>query len=293
MNLQRLHYLVRLADLSRQGRVDEYWPSLRGHIMVIEREMAVELVRQKGGRFAGFTPMGLSFIPRIRQILSNHDLAVDEAKALASGEKGLLRLGLAEEAVTQKLCDLLAGFTERFPGIVVEISERMSSDLISAIKRQQVDIALILSGTDDPSISAEVLWTDEWMVALPKGHPLSSRDVLTCVDLAEEEVFLSDTMWSSQAHVLIEEEFRRNGIEPRIRSLLHSRSTMLVMVMARLGCTFVPKSLLRNTQNPDDPGIVFRPFRAEPLVTSAVYLTGGVSSAARKFLLAAQEMFGG
>lgn len=289
MNLQRLQYLVRLSELAERGEVEDHWPALRGHIVTIEREMAVELVRQKGGKFVGFTPMGQGFIPRVRQILANHDQAVADAKALASGEKGLLRLGLAEETVTQKLCDLIAAFTERFPGIAVEISERMSADLISAIKRQEVDLALILRGTDDPSITAEVLWTDEWMVALPKGHPLSVLSTLTCVDLAEEEVFLSDTMWSEHGHILIEEAFRRNGIEPRIRSVLHSRSTMLVMVMARLGCTFVPGSLLRSTRNPDDEHIVFRPFQAAPLVTSAVYLTGGLSCAARNFLkLAAQ-----
>ncbi|MGJ7533397.1 MULTISPECIES: LysR family substrate-binding domain-containing protein [unclassified Variovorax] len=272
MNLRQLHYFIEFAQALERGDAPSAWPHFKSHAGVIERELGTRLIEREGNATFRLTPAGVEYLAASKRMLQMHESAITQAASAARGQGGELRLGVCEEAVTNRLTHFLAAHKERYPATQVHLVEDSSSALVAALQRRELDLALILPVVDlSESLLTEVLWSDGWLAAMRSGHPLAEKDTLDCQDFTDQELLLGDPMWSSHGHDIIREAFRLQGMEPKIGALVFSRSTMLVLSAIGIGCTFVPASMIRNPHRPH-PSNVLRPFRAPPLLITAVYL---------------------
>ncbi|MGJ7497888.1 LysR family substrate-binding domain-containing protein [Variovorax sp. RT4R15] len=273
MNLRQLQYFVDFAKNLETGDAKSAWLHFKSHAGALERDLGTRLIERDRVGILRLTPAGVEYLAAAKRLLHMHDEAVTEATDAARGQAGALRLGICEEAVTTRLTRLLAMHKERYPATQVHLVEDSSSALVAALQRRELDLALILPVVDlSESLLTEVLWADGWLAAMPSGHVLANKEVLECQDFINHDLLLGDPMWSSHGHDIIREAFRLQGIQPNIRALVFSRSTMLVLSGIGIGCTFVPASMIRNPKRPHAAN-VFRPFRAPPLSITAAYLT--------------------
>ena len=153
MNLDQLTGFAMIAELGHFTRAAERLhlaqPSLSRQIASLERELGVELFHRVRGNVA-LTVAGERLLPIARRMLADADTARGEMAELAGLRRGRVRLGATPTLCTSLVVDVLAEFQGRYPGIDIEILERGSRSLISALTEGALDLALIVT-----SVSSE------------------------------------------------------------------------------------------------------------------------------------------
>ena len=153
MNLEQLTGFATIAEIGHFTRAAERLhlaqPSLSRQIASLERELGVELFHRARGNVA-LTAAGERLLPIARRMLADADTARGEMAELAGLRRGRVRLGATPTLCTSLVVDVLAEFRDRYPGIDIEILERGSRSLISALTEGALDLALIVT-----SVSSE------------------------------------------------------------------------------------------------------------------------------------------
>ena len=153
MNLEQLTGFATIAEIGHFTRAAERLhrsqPSLSRQIASLERELGVELFHRARGNVA-LTAAGERLLPIARRMLADADTARGEIAELAGLRRGRVRLGATPTLCTSLVVDVLAEFRDRYPGIDIEILERGSRSLISALTEGALDLALIVT-----SVSSE------------------------------------------------------------------------------------------------------------------------------------------
>jgi len=148
MNLEQLQGFALIAELGHFTRAAEQLhlaqPSLSRQIASLERELGIELFHRVRGHIA-LTAAGERLLPIARRMLADADAARDEMAELAGLRRGRIRLGATPTLCTSLVVEVLADYRERYPGIDIEILERGSRSLISALVEGTLDLALIVT----------------------------------------------------------------------------------------------------------------------------------------------------
>lgn len=148
MNLEQLQGFALIAELGHFTRAAEQLhlaqPSLSRQIASLERELGIELFHRVRGHIA-LTAAGERLLPIARRMLADADAARDEMAELAGLRRGRIRLGATPTLCTSLVAEVLADYRERYPGIDIEILERGSRSLISALVEGTLDLALIVT----------------------------------------------------------------------------------------------------------------------------------------------------
>ncbi|MFT3816809.1 MAG: LysR family substrate-binding domain-containing protein [Rubrivivax sp.] len=271
MNLRRLQYFVDFARNPGPYADGLDWASVRKHIAVLEKELGFELVHRQGPQARRLTAAGRHYAGHAQRILQTQRQMLALSADRDQGQAGRLRIGLCEEACTLYFARALTRFSERFPGVALDVVESDSTDLARAVRRRDVDIALTLPLSSEEGLAVREAWLDRWTVALPPGHPLQARTLIRCEDLAAEPLVLADPLLPSHGHEYIRDAFRRRRIEVQVGALGINRTTMLVLTVGGMGLTFVPQAMVRVPAQGD--GLVplgFRLLDVPPLRICAV-----------------------
>lgn len=153
MNLEQLTGFVEIASTGHFTRAAEHLhlaqPSLSKQISTLERELGVELFHRVRGNVT-LTAAGERLLPIARRMLTDADTARGEMAELAGLRRGRIRLGATPTLCTSLVVEVLAEFSERYPGVDIEILERGSRSLIAALVEGGLDLALIVT-----SVSSE------------------------------------------------------------------------------------------------------------------------------------------
>ena len=191
MNLRHLHTFVAVADAGGIVRaaagLNLSQPAASRQIHALEAELGVALF-DRIGRRVQLTSEGEDLLRRSRRLLAEADALGERARALKTGQTGMLRLG----ATTQVIESLLAGFLMqhrlRHPGVDVHLVEDGGARLPERLERGDVHLAHMPAGDD--RFHGQLLFPMHVLAVLPKTHRLSRRSVLDVVDLASDPLML-------------------------------------------------------------------------------------------------------
>ncbi len=133
----------------------------------------------RGGRGVTLTLEGERLLQHAQDILSAHDVAV--AALMGKGLAGVIRFGCPDDYAASFLPDLIRGFVDRHPNVLIEVVCASTPRLYERLKDHAIELALvsILEGSSsEPSIRSEPLvWVakSEATVAV-KPLPLALSD---------------------------------------------------------------------------------------------------------------------
>lgn len=243
--------------------------ALTKQIAALEAELGLDLLVRERQRIVGLTAAGESFLGDARRILAEIDRATSSARGIAEGKEGRLRLGVCEDAATERLSHILSAFHRALPKVAVDVFEMPSRRLVCALGRNEIDLALLVAPVNDEKLIFDALWTDDWLIALPEAHLLAAKNRVACEDIGALPLILAHSELAPSGHGSIEAAFNAAGITPQIAAFALRRTTMLHLVAAGRGATFLPGSLATIST----PGVVMRPFSAEPVTIAAAYRT--------------------
>ncbi|MEP7159792.1 MAG: LysR substrate-binding domain-containing protein [Dermatophilaceae bacterium] len=194
MNLRDLEYLVSLADHRHFGRAAAAChvsqPTMSTQIKKLETELKVSLV-ERGARQVMLTRAGQDVVARARDLLDDAEQIRRIAQASADPESGTLRLGMFPTLAPYLLPHVVGAIRDRFPRLELLLVEEKSPELIERLKLGSLDAAVLALPVIEDSLSSVPLFREDFLLALPSGHPLADLPEPLSVDiLAGQELLL-------------------------------------------------------------------------------------------------------
>lgn len=117
-------------------------PALSYRLRQIERKLAIQLF-EEGGRGLTFTAQGRYLAQHAQTVLDEHQLLRSTLQSLNGPQQGELRIGVSSNYAAYRLPDLLAGFSQRHPGINVHLVSGLSEEMFLKLQRGEVHLALV------------------------------------------------------------------------------------------------------------------------------------------------------
>jgi molybdate transport repressor ModE-like protein len=241
-------------------------------IAALEREVGAQLV-ERLARSVRLTDAGRVLVRRTRAILAELAAAEDELRALADGRAGRIRIAAFATAVSSPL---LPAAVRRVrcdhPEVEVVLAlAELPADALRKVQVGDVDIALLVGRPDGVDrCRVQHLFDDPMLVALPAGHPLTTREDVDLAALAGEDWVVNGTAGCPDAE-LVREACRAAGFTPRVALELavDDYQAALGIVAAGLGIALLPRLALV----PSRPDVVTLPLRGEPVARPVVAVT--------------------
>lgn len=242
MNLSDLRYLVALADHRHFGRAAAAsfisQPTLSTQIKKLERELGVELL-ERSHRHVMLTAAGESIVERARLVLREAEGIREIARNARDPESATLRLGIFPTLGPYLLPHVIPHLHAAFPRLELLLSEDKTETVLRRLRDGSLDAGILALPVDDDHLHRELLFDEDFVLAVPAGHPLAERGEVSVSVLAGEQLLLLD-----DGHCLREQALavcHLSGAGERSGFRATSLETLRHMVAAGVGITLLPR----------------------------------------------------
>lgn len=250
MELRHLRYFVAVAEELHFTRAAERLhmaqPPLSQQIQALEAELGVSLFTRSNKRRIALTDAGEQFLLRAREILAALDSAGEEARRVALGEEGELRVGFTSSLpLTPILPAIVQDYHQHFPRIRLRLREMYTQDQFEALRKQQLDVGFVryndLVAPD--RICVHTLRRDPLLLVVHEHHRLAQfPGVLLSQCRDEGFVAFPDTAGSGLKHHF-QLLCQRAGFTPWVTQEAGEAITQIGLVAAGLGVAVLPAPL--------------------------------------------------
>jgi DNA-binding transcriptional LysR family regulator len=240
LDLGRVTAFVSVARAGSISRAAEMLfvtqPALTARLQALERSLGVELfVRSRQG--SRLTDAGRALLPHAERALSALDRGREAVEDVASGGAGRLTIGAAPAISTYVLPAMLHRFQAGHPGVRLSVRSGHSEEILEMVLREEVEIGL-MRPIQHPEITATLLYEDELVLVVHRGHRFAAGGHVRMGELASENLILFDR--TSSYHELTSAIVRQAGISPRGRLDVDNIDAAKRMVEQRLGIALLP-----------------------------------------------------
>ncbi|WP_369986846.1 LysR substrate-binding domain-containing protein [Pseudomonas xanthosomatis] len=232
-------------------------PPLSQAIARLEQRLGFTLfVRHSRG--VRLTPAGSHLLGTARTTLQHLEQGVQQARRIAQGQAGELRIGSLALAGHPALLDGLKRFRKRWPAVQLSLQQASSAQLARLLLEERLELAVL---RDVPELDERLhrhLWREEaLLLALPSDHPQAAQASVALADCAEQPFVFTPRALGGRYHQHLLDLCRAAGFEPRIVQEAAQLQTVVGLVACGFGVALVPASAAQaNAQ----PGVCFRPL---------------------------------
>lgn len=192
-SIRQLEYLVAVAETLHFRKAAQNCsvtqPALSAQIQALEQLLGIQLFERNRRRVL-LTTAGREAVARARIILDEVDQLADAARAATEPLTGDLRLGVIPTVAPYLLPKVLPGLRESRPKLRLFLREEFTHDLVERLNGGELDLLMIALPASGGDFESQLLFHDDFWLALPSGHPLLEKDAITDDDLREQEVLL-------------------------------------------------------------------------------------------------------
>lgn len=243
MNLRDLQYLVALDEHRHFGRAADAsfvsQPTLSMQLKKLEKELGVPLVERNPGNVV-LTEAGRQVADHARVVLGEVDAIRGVARRAADPEAATLRIGLFPTLAPYLLPHVVPKVRRRFPRLELLLVEEKTEEVHRRLREGRLDMGLLALPVDDDHLHAEVLFDEDFVLAVPADHPLAATE--GPVDpgvLADQPVLLLEEGHCLRQQAL--EVCRLAGASEHQGFRATSLETLRQMVAAGVGVTLLPR----------------------------------------------------
>jgi LysR family hydrogen peroxide-inducible transcriptional activator len=243
---QQLRYLVALAETRHFGRAalacTVTQSTLSAGILTLEHQLDAPILDRAAGKHVVFTPLGLELVERARTALAALTAVTEAVDAARAPMSGPLRIGVIPTIGPFLLPRLMPVLREAFPRLKLWLREDTTARLVDRLEASKLDVVLVALPCDCGGADTVTLARDEFLVALPPGHPLAGLGSIPPSALATERLLLLE-----EGHCLREQALsvcgllageRGEALDSFAATSLH---TLVQMVASGLGVTLLPR----------------------------------------------------
>lgn len=209
-------------------------------LAALEAGLGTQLV-ERSTRRVFLTTQGAELLPRAQAVVE----AADAFSAAAAGSSDPLRagmrLGLIPTVAPYVLPTVLAGLAEQLPGLTLRVTEDQTERLLAVLREGALDAALIALPAEAAGLTAIPIYDEDFVLALPPGHPLAGKRRVPATALADLPLLLLD-----EGHCLRDQALdvcHKAGVRAELANTrAASLATAVQCVTGGLGVTLIPQS---------------------------------------------------
>lgn len=241
-NLQKYMAFVKTVELgSFTGAADVLHyaqSSVSKMIADLEKEWKVALLqRDRSG--VHLTTAGEQILPYAQRLVEDYRKLEGHINDINGVQTGTIRIGTFASVAINWLPDVFACFQKDYPAIEYEMLLGDYDEVEKWLEEGRVDCGF-LSLPVNRKFDVISLKKDEYVVVLPKGHPLAGRERIPIAALEGQDFILLERGGRTEVTKLLE----KSGVHPRIRFTTWEDYAIMAMVEKGLGIGILPRLIL-------------------------------------------------
>lgn len=292
MDLRHLRCFLAVAEELHFARAAEKLHIEQSPLSRTIKELEEDLGEQlfiRTSRSTRLTRAGKLFLEHVPRIFTALQQARDSVQAAANGFHGQLRIALSDGITPSRLPTLLALCRQEEPEIEIRLFEVPLSQQIKGLHDDLYDVGFSQSDEVGEGITAEAVWSDVLMVAVPARHPLLRHKRIPLEDVLRHPLVLCDPQVCEGYTRQVDRVLRRMDMEPLIAERVTSFDLMMALVAAgfALGLAGAP-----HIASSRESGVVARPLagRSPMLTTYVLHREGESSDSLARFIERVQSI---
>ncbi|MET0981980.1 MAG: LysR family transcriptional regulator [Telluria sp.] len=164
-----LHVVEAGSITAGAGRTHIALASASERLRGMEEALGVPLL-VRGRRGVHPTPAGETLVQHARLVLQQMERMRGELGEYAHGLKGHIRLLCNTAALSEFLPEALGAFLARNPNVDIDLEERLSYDIVKAVREGVVDIGIVTDSVDLSGLETFPFRLDRLVVVAASGH---------------------------------------------------------------------------------------------------------------------------
>jgi LysR family transcriptional regulator, hydrogen peroxide-inducible genes activator len=214
--------------------------TLSQSLSALEAGLGTHLV-ERSTRRVRVTREGMQLLPLAQTVVDAAEAFTAAAAGTSDPLQGTLRLGMIPTVAPYVLPAVLAGLASRLPALTLRVIEDQTERLLSALRGGALDAALIALPADTGGITEVPIYEEDFLLAVPPGHPLSGKHRVPVATLAQLPLLLLD-----EGHCLRDQALdvcQKAGVRAELADTrAASLATAVQCVTGGLGVTLIPQS---------------------------------------------------
>lgn len=293
LETRQLRYFVAVAEELHFGRaavrLGLSQPPLSQQIRKLEEQLGTRLL-MRTSRSVSLTPAGKALLEEARQLVSQFDRLESRMKDFASGRVGSIIAGFVPISMDNRLATAIDAFRKSFPEVNLRLRDMETEMQLQALRKGVLELGIVqLMGHPLEGLEADPFHRERYLLALPMGHPLSSKDCIELEDLDGQGMVFFPRVSQPRLYDALLGALSRAGAGIHIVQETAGVPAAAALVAAGLGVALVSETFAR-----------FCPFPLEirdlgeglpPVEYSLAWRPGHLSPAAGKFCDGIRSVF--
>ncbi len=209
-------------------------------LAALESGLGAHLV-ERSTRRVRLTREGTQLLPLAQAVVEAAQAFTAAVAGTSDPLQGTLRLGMIPTVAPYVLPTVLAGLSSRLPALTLRVIEDQTERLLAALRGGALDAALIALPTDTSGITEVPIYEEDFLLAVPPGHPLSGKRRVPASALSDLPLLLLD-----EGHCLRDQALdvcQKAGVRAELADTrAASLATAVQCVTGGLGVTLIPQS---------------------------------------------------
>ena len=223
--------LARTGSFTQTARELHLTQSGISHSMkALERESGCRLLDRLGKKVV-LTQAGEQLLQHADKILAEMEAARNSLSALGKWGRGRLRLGASTTACQHLIPPVLREFKESFPEHAISLEPGDTPELVNALLKQRIDLALSLEVEGESQLEFHPLFSDELHFIVSALHPWARSGKVDREEIPRQSYILYSKR--SVTFRLVEHYFRRE--EMVLNTVLEVGSMEATKELVKLG----------------------------------------------------------
>ncbi|MEM5327839.1 LysR family transcriptional regulator [Paraburkholderia sp. JHI2823] len=252
MELRHLRYFIAVAELrsvrSASEQLHVTQPAISRQIQDLEHAIGATLF-ERTPRGLMLTAAGEAYLSEAREILARVDAANRLARQIASGSRGLLRIGFVENAAWSGLVSsALREFEQAVPQVALELQPMNTPEQLEAIAAGRLDGGFCYRvGVLPEGIVSVLVLEQNVLLAVPDAWPLGKAEAVSTTDLRDIPFIAFPRRVYPAYYDRLLSACAERGLTLDIRQEASTETAILSLVSAGMGAAIV------NAANRDRP----------------------------------------
>jgi LysR family hydrogen peroxide-inducible transcriptional activator len=209
-------------------------------LAALETGLGTQLL-ERSTRRVFLTPEGQRLLQHALAVVEAADAFAAAAAGASDPLQASMRLGLIPTVAPYVLPTLLAGLASELPALTLRVVEDQTERLLALLREGALDAALIALPAEAAGLTAIPIYDEDFVLALPPGHPLSGKRRVPATALASLPLLLLD-----EGHCLRDQALdvcQKAGVRAELATTrAASLATAVQCVTGGLGVTLIPQS---------------------------------------------------
>jgi len=264
-SITQLEYIIAVDRFRHFSKAADYvhisQPTLSAQIQKAEEEVGI-VIFDRNKKPLAITDQGKRFLEQAKIVVREHQKLIQAARSETDEIQGELRFAIIPTLVTSMVPRLIELISKQLPHAEIFLDEQKTPDIISALKDDRLDLALLATPLHDERIKESPVFYEPFFIFCSPGHPLTKTSSVTEKNLSGEDLWLL-----REGHCLRNQTISLCGgdLQRTLYQNIHfeggSTESLVELVRRGHGYTLIPQLHL-GLLTPDEQRQQVRPIRS-------------------------------